>query len=238
MPFCLSCIKPWRIAVSVLAVALVTGSAGATSISSGRIITDGMVLYPDIVPGSFLAGWTGHLDLVPFLISNITNPDGLAARMCMPCQPGQMADIGWSGVGLHWYAPTAVVGSETYAPLYFSGQFEVHGSFRLPDPPVLDPSFTIGGIPFTYRINLMAYINDPTAFDPGPPLFHILVLGSGTATVELGSYEAGGIFYDWRGATYDLLEGHAILEPAPFALVAVGLLLLTACRMRPRRERG
>jgi hypothetical protein len=234
----MSCIKFWRIAVSVLAVALIPGGAGATSISSGRIITDGMVLYPHVVPGGFLAGWTGQLDLVPFLVSDITNPDGLAARMCMPCQPGEMADIGWSGIGLYWYAPTAVVGSETYAPLYFSGQFEVHGSFRLPDPPVLDPSFTIGGIPFTYRINLRAYVNDPTESDPGPPLFHILVLGSGTANVELGSYEAEGSFYDWRGTTYDLLEGQAIPEPASFSLMAVGLLLLATCRVRVRRERG
>lgn len=226
----------WRASILVLAVALVSGSAGATTISSGRIITGGMVLNPHILPGSYLAGWTGHLDLTPFLISDIISLDGLAARMCMPCHPGEMADIGWWGGGLYWYAPTPVVGSETYAPLYFSGQFEVHGSFQLPDPPILDPSFTVGGIPFTYRINLMAYVNDPTEFDPGPPLFHILVLGSGTATVALGSYEAGGIFYDWRGATYDLLAGLAIPEPAPVLLVPAGLVLLAACGLRRRKE--
>ena len=85
----------WRMLAVVLGVALFSATATGTSITSGRIIIEGITLTPDIVSGSFLAGWTGDLDPTPFLVVDIDYWDDLAARMCMPCQPGEVADIGW-----------------------------------------------------------------------------------------------------------------------------------------------
>lgn len=227
----------WRILAVILGVVLFSATATGTTITGGRIIIEGITLTPDIVSGSFLAGWTGDLDLTPFLVVDIDNWDDLAARMCMPCHPGEVADIGWWGGGLYWYAPTASVGAEVYAPLYFSGHFQVHGQVKLPDPPIVDPSFTITDIPFTYLINLTAYANDPSFADPGPPVFRILVLGQGAAKVEFGSYPGNGILYEWRGATYDLFAGQAIPEPGTVVLVAAGLALVAARRVQYRRLR-
>ena len=103
---------------------------------------------------------------------------------------------------------------------------------------MVDPSFTITCIPFTYLINLTADANDPSASDPGPPVFRILVLGRGAAKLEFGSYYGSGIQYEWRGATYDLFAGQAIPEPATVFLVAAGLALVAARRVQSRRLRG
>jgi hypothetical protein len=151
---------------------------------------------------------------------------------CLPCLPGQVANVSSFLVGSSLGHGPAVINGVSFPELFYSGTFNLGATVLLPTGVFTDITLTT---PFTFTGNIRGC--DGSNVVCGNEIFSLTELvGQGTATVQFTfGFNQGNPLFFFRTVTYTFENAAEIPEPMTIVLLTTGLIGLGA-KVRSRRR--
>ena len=153
---------------------------------------------------------------------------------CLPCLPGQLANVSSFLVGSSLGHGPATINGVSFPELFYSGTFNLGAAVVLPTGVFTDITLTT---PFTFSGNIRGC--DGSNLVCGNEVFSLTELvGQGTATVQFTfgfNQGTGQPLFFFRTVTYTFENAAEIPEPMTIVLLTTGLIGVGA-RVRSRRR--